>query len=152
MVLRFWLRSGHWGAGVERRRRGEKCAEQSRSVTSRANGQTEAPRKLCAGPAVTSVRAGRQRRTQRNQRSPRWRPERTLVTAASDSKHFSPPRKPFCNCSVRFERRERNPPKTPFAMDQNALVVAEIAELVRLDFVFLGFVVIYVAPASTVTP
>ena len=75
-----------------------------------------------------------------------------MVTAASDSKHFSPPRKPFSNCSVRFERRERNPPKTPFAMNQNALVVAEIAELVRLDFVFLGFVVIHIPFPGTVTP
>jgi hypothetical protein len=53
----------------------------SRSVTSRVNCQTEAPRKLRAEPAVTSVRAGRQRRTERNRRSPLWRPERTLVTA-----------------------------------------------------------------------
>ena len=31
-------------------------------------------------------------------------------------------------------------------------MVAEIAELVRFDFVFLGFVVIHIAFASTVTP
>jgi len=30
-------------------------------------------------------------------------------------------------------------------MDQNALVVAEVAQLVRLDFVFLGFGVVHIA-------
>ena len=37
-------------------------------------------------------------------------------------------------------------------MDENAFVVAEIAELVRLDFVFLGFIVIHIAFAGTVAP
>ena len=37
-------------------------------------------------------------------------------------------------------------------MNQHALMVAEIAQLVRLDFVFLSFVVIDIAFAGTVTP
>jgi hypothetical protein len=37
-------------------------------------------------------------------------------------------------------------------MNKNALMVAEIAELVRFDFVFLGFVVVHVSFAGTVTP
>ena len=42
--------------------------------------------------------------------------------------------------------------KTAFTMDKDALVVAEIAELVRFDFVLFGFVVIHVAFSSAVTP
>lgn len=37
-------------------------------------------------------------------------------------------------------------------MDEDALVVAEIAEFVRLDFVFLGFGVVYVAFAGAESP
>ena len=36
-------------------------------------------------------------------------------------------------------------------MNEDALVVAEIAELVRLDFVFFGFVVIHIPFPGTVT-
>ena len=42
--------------------------------------------------------------------------------------------------------------KSSLAMDQHALVIPEIAELVRFDFVFLGFVVIHIAFAAAVTP
>ena len=42
--------------------------------------------------------------------------------------------------------------KAAFAVDENTFVVAEIAELVRLNFVFLCFVVIDIAFAGTVTP
>lgn len=31
-------------------------------------------------------------------------------------------------------------PKAPFAMNEHALMITEIAEFVRLDFVFFGFV------------
>jgi len=37
-------------------------------------------------------------------------------------------------------------------MDEDALVVAEIAELVWLDFVFLGFGVVHVTLAGTESP
>lgn len=37
-------------------------------------------------------------------------------------------------------------------MDEDALVVAQVAELVRFDFVLLGFGVIRVALAGTVAP
>ena len=37
-------------------------------------------------------------------------------------------------------------------MDKHTLVVAEIAQLVRLDFMFLGFIVIYVSFSGAVTP
>jgi hypothetical protein len=37
-------------------------------------------------------------------------------------------------------------------MDEDALVVTEIAQFVRLDFVFFGFVVIHVSFSGTVTP
>ena len=37
-------------------------------------------------------------------------------------------------------------------MDKDALVVAEITELVRLDFVFFGLVVIHIAFSGAVTP
>ena len=37
-------------------------------------------------------------------------------------------------------------------MDEDAFVIAKIAEFVRLDFVFLGFVVIHIAFAGAVTP
>ena len=42
--------------------------------------------------------------------------------------------------------------KPPFTVDENTLMVAEIAEFVRFDFVFLGFVVVHVAFAGAVTP
>lgn len=45
------LRSDNWCAGVKRRQRGERCAEQSRSVTSRAICQTEAPRHYAPKPS-----------------------------------------------------------------------------------------------------
>jgi hypothetical protein len=75
-----------------------------------------------------------------------------LGAAIFDSKYFSPPRKPFRNRPVGLQRRKCYAAKTAFAVDNNALVVAEIAELVRLDFVFLGFVVIHVAFSGTVAP
>ena len=42
--------------------------------------------------------------------------------------------------------------KTAFAVDEHTLVIAEVAELVRLDFVFLRFVVIHIAFSGAVTP
>jgi hypothetical protein len=42
--------------------------------------------------------------------------------------------------------------KTALTMDKDAFVVAEIAQLVRLDFMFFGFVVIHVAFTGAVTP
>ena len=55
------------------------------------------------------------------------------------SKRPSPPRKPFRDLSVRLQRRQGHAAKPALAVDENTLVVTEIAEFVRLDFVFLGF-------------
>ena len=70
----------------------------------------------------------------------------------SGLKQSSPPREPFGYCAVRLEWAERYAPKSPFAMNDNALMVAEIAELVWLNFVFFGFVVIHIAFSGAVTP
>ena len=42
--------------------------------------------------------------------------------------------------------------ESSFAVDEHALMVAKIAELVRFDFVFLDFVVIHIALACTEAP
>lgn len=42
--------------------------------------------------------------------------------------------------------------KTPLAVNQHTFVVAKVAELVRLDFMFLGFVVVHVAFTGTLSP
>src|SRR6266581_8442392 len=54
--------------------------------------------------------------------------------------------------AVRFQRWQRHTPKTALAVNQDALVIAEIAELVRLDSVLLGLGVVDVAPACAETP
>lgn len=66
--------------------------------------------------------------------------------------HSLPPRKPLGDACVKFQRWERHAAKTAFAVDQNALVIAEIAEFVRLNFMFFGFVVIHISFAGAVTP
>ena len=63
-----------------------------------------------------------------------------------------PPRKPHGYAPVGFEWRQGHSPKSAFAVDEDALVVAEIAEFVRLDFVFLGFGIVHVAPAGAESP
>jgi len=70
----------------------------------------------------------------------------------SGLKQSSPPREPFGYCAVRLEWAERYAPKSPFAMNNNALVVAEIAKFMGFDLVFFGFVVIHIAFSGAVTP
>jgi hypothetical protein len=61
----------------------------------------------------------------------------------------APARKPLCHCPVRFQRRQNNTPKSSLAVDEHAFVVAEIAELVRFDFVLVGFGEIHAALSRT---
>jgi len=67
-------------------------------------------------------------------------------------KHSSPSRKPLCDASVRFEGWQGDATETPLAVDEHALVVAKVSELVRFDFVLLNFVVVHVAPSSIESP
>ena len=55
------------------------------------------------------------------------------------SDYWSPTGEPGRNFSVRFERRQGRAPESALTMDEDALVVAEIAEFVRRDFVLFGF-------------
>lgn len=92
----------------------------------------------------------------------RWEPNRTHILWWAQAlgvcvrgvglHESAPARKPLCHCPLRFQRQENYTPKSSFTVDEDAFVVAEIAQFVRLDFVFLGFVVIDIAFASTVTP
>ena len=68
------------------------------------------------------------------------------------SDELLPFRDPFRNVSVRLQRRKHYPTKASLTMDEDALVVAEIAKLVGFDFVFLGFGVIDVAFAGAEAP
>ena len=61
-----------------------------------------------------------------------------------------PPFEPGRDLSVRLQWREEDLLESILAMDQHALVVAEVAELVRFNFVFLGFGIIDVALAGAV--
>src|SRR5438552_3223516 len=54
--------------------------------------------------------------------------------------------------SVRFQRRQCHAPETAIAVNEDALVVAEIAEFVRLDSVLLCLGVVHVPPAGAETP
>src|SRR5205809_2907331 len=54
--------------------------------------------------------------------------------------------------AVRFQRRQSHAPKTALAVNEDALVIAEIAEFVRLDSVLLSLGVVDVAPACAETP
>ena len=97
--LCFGLRSASGESGAES---GEKrLAESQPERNAAAEPQTEA-RRSCGTvrmPLVTSAhfakRNGRGREGDRADRQPVKRSKGALVTAASDSKHFSPPRKPF---------------------------------------------------------
>ena len=63
-----------------------------------------------------------------------------------------PPREPFGYFPIRLQRWKRHSAKAVFAVDEDALVVTEIAELVWFDFVFFGFGIIDVPPAGTESP
>jgi len=83
----------------------------------------------------------------------------SLHTAARDGVEFvwrefalnqlPPDRKPFGDFAGRFQRRQRQALESLFTVNQHAFVVAEIAELVRFDFVFLHFGKIYRAFSRT---
>jgi hypothetical protein len=62
---------------------------------------------------------------------------------------LTPDRKPFGDFSGSFQGWQREALKTSFAVNQHAFMVAEIAELVRFDFVFLHFGKIYRAFSRT---
>ena len=49
-------------------------------------------------------------------------------------------------------QRENHAAILPFASNEHALVVAEVAEFVQLDFVLLGFGVVHVAFAGAESP
>jgi hypothetical protein len=59
---------------------------------------------------------------------------------------------PFRDRAVCFKWRQRYSAKAAFAVDEDTFVVAEIAEFVRFDFVFLGFGMIDVALAGAEAP
>ena len=63
-----------------------------------------------------------------------------------------PNRKPFCDARICLKRRQYHAAETAFAMDENTLVIAQVAELVRFDFVFFGFGVVHVAFAGAEAP
>lgn len=67
-------------------------------------------------------------------------------------KQPSPPRKPLCDFSIWLNWRQCHAAEAAFTVDEHALVVAEIAEFVRFDFVFLGFGVVHVALAGAESP
>src|SRR6266487_1879279 len=58
-----------------------------------------------------------------------------------------PPFEPGRDLSVRLQRREADLFESFLAMSHHALVVPEVAELVRLDFVLLGLGVIHISLA-----
>ena len=60
-----------------------------------------------------------------------------------------PDRKPFGDFSGGFQGRQREALKPSFTVNQHAFMVAEIAELVRFDFVFLHFGKIHRALSRT---
>lgn len=57
-------------------------------------------------------------------------------------------RKPIGYGSVRFQWRQAYPTESPFAVDQDALVVVEAAELVGLQPVFLGLGIVDITLAA----
>ena len=61
------------------------------------------------------------------------------------SKESAPSRKPFRYVPVELQWRQGHSPKAALAVDEDALVVAQVAELVGFDFVFFGFRVVDVA-------
>jgi hypothetical protein len=70
----------------------------------------------------------------------------------SNSEQLSPPRKPFGDRAIRFQRRERDLAESLFTMDEHTFVIAEFAEFVGFDFVLLGFGVIHAALSGAGTP
>src|SRR6266700_4133955 len=78
----------------------------------------------------------------------RERAPATLVLVLSQPASRIPTR----HRSVRFQRRQRHAPKSALAVNENALVIAEIAEFVRLDSVLLSLGVVDAAPAGAVAP
>jgi hypothetical protein len=60
----------------------------------------------------------------------------SLLRECVGLKPSSPPREPLGNASVEFQWRQCRAPEAALAVDEDALVVAKIAEFVRFDFVF----------------
>ncbi len=62
-------------------------------------------------------------------------PKATLTSLTA--KQPPPPRKPLANTPIKLHWRKSYAAKALLAVDEGALVVAEIAEFVRFDYVFL---------------
>src|SRR6185503_10369222 len=75
-----------------------------------------------------------------------------MASEHPNSENPPPPGKPFRDAAVCLKRRQRRPAKSPFTVDEHALVVAEVAELVGFDLVLLGFVVVHVAFTRAESP
>src|SRR5260221_1265492 len=59
---------------------------------------------------------------------------------------------PRRDSSIRFKGRQNCFLESSLAVDEDALVVPETAELMRFDFVFFGFGIVHIALAGTVSP